>query len=358
MNGLGGHSPKLNYNDIVFSFDTTGSMYPCLTQVRRLIADTALYLFDTIPSLRIGIIAHGDYCDGADAISTLDLTPDVGRVVNFVNQVPPTSGGDSDECYELVLHRARDFNWTSGKQKALVLIGDALPHRKGERNCGTLVAYDWRNEANMLLDAGIKVYPVQAMGRRGSDAFYDALAKESVVPKLELPQFSDINDILCALCFQQAGQLDQFERHLKTRKVAPSRHVLLTLDKLAGRKLSQRSEKLGSRFQVLEVDRDTSIREFVEANGLTFEKGRGFYEFTKREEIQEYKEVVAQNRDSGAIIAGKRARSVLGIPAERVTMKPESETHLGFVQSTSVNRKLKAGTKFLYEVAETEGLEV
>ncbi len=49
--------------EVVFNFDTTGSMYPCLTQVRRKTKNTVTRLMDEIPIIRIGIIAHGDYCD-------------------------------------------------------------------------------------------------------------------------------------------------------------------------------------------------------------------------------------------------------------------------------------------------------
>ncbi|MDF5714604.1 MAG: hypothetical protein PUP93_12125 [Rhizonema sp. NSF051] len=49
--------------EVVFSFDTTGSMYPCLTQVRRKIKETVTRLINEITLIRIGIIAHGDYCD-------------------------------------------------------------------------------------------------------------------------------------------------------------------------------------------------------------------------------------------------------------------------------------------------------
>ena len=49
--------------EVVFSFDTTGSMYPCLTQVRRHIKSTVTRLGEEVPGIRIGIIAHGDYCD-------------------------------------------------------------------------------------------------------------------------------------------------------------------------------------------------------------------------------------------------------------------------------------------------------
>ncbi len=49
--------------EVVFSFDTTGSMYPCLSQTRKTIKENVNRLFKEVPNIRIGIIAHGDYCD-------------------------------------------------------------------------------------------------------------------------------------------------------------------------------------------------------------------------------------------------------------------------------------------------------
>jgi hypothetical protein len=351
-------------NETVFSFDTTGSMYPCLTQVRRGITEMIRTLFANLPKLRIGIIAHGDYCDGDMAVQVCNLTDDQDRLIKFVNKVPPTGGGDAPECYEEVLHVARDFDWLADERKSLVLIGDATPHNRGYRRQDNdkPVMLDWKNEAKLLVDMGIKIYPIQALGRYQNSFFYEDLARCSGTPKLELAQFADLPDIMQGIAYHQGGQLDQYRQTLvlraATRGERPvSASVFQTLDKLAGKKLSNRSEKVGSRFQVIPVDADCSIKEFVTSQGLEFKKGRGFYEFTKRETIQEYKEVVAQNVESGAIITGLRARNVLGIPEERADVTPDCATHTGFVQSTSVNRKLKAGTKFLYEIAESAGTE-
>ena len=78
-----------NNVEVVFSFDTTGSMYPCLTQVRRNIKSTVTRLFEEIPGIRIGIIAHGDYCDKGSSYVTkaLDLTPDADAICKFVENV-------------------------------------------------------------------------------------------------------------------------------------------------------------------------------------------------------------------------------------------------------------------------------
>ena len=109
-------------------------------------------------------------------------------------------------------------------------------------------------------------------------------------------------------------------------------------------------EMFDGRFQVLDVDRDCSIKDFVEENGLTFKKGRGFYQFNKRETIQDYKEVVIQNKVTGAIHHGAQARRLARIPTKTAEVTPSATGYNCFVQSTSANRKLIGGTKFLYEI--------
>lgn len=50
--------------DVVFAFDTTGSMYCYLQEVRKRIHESVSRLHRDIPEIRIGIIAVGDYvCD-------------------------------------------------------------------------------------------------------------------------------------------------------------------------------------------------------------------------------------------------------------------------------------------------------
>jgi hypothetical protein len=181
--------------DILFSFDTTGSMYPCLAEVRRKLAALIKRLFAQIPDLRIGSIAHGDYCDerssyvlkktarcirekfsfgglpgrgsilcgialrcrsalrracitGSAAhcgpfpgcsrrfstdhssyvLKMLDLTDDLRSILAFVETVGRTGGGDSEECYELVLHEARNATWQAERSRVVVLIADDEPH--------------------------------------------------------------------------------------------------------------------------------------------------------------------------------------------------------------------------------------
>jgi hypothetical protein len=106
-----------------------------------------------------------------------------------------------------------------------------------------------------------------------------------------------------------------------------------------------------TRFQLLHVDYEADIKSFVEKQGVTFKKGRGFYQFTKSEEIQEKKEVVLRNKVTGDMFTGSEARNFIGLPfGTRGQIRPKySNDYQIFVQSTSNNRKLMRNTLFLYE---------
>ena len=109
-----------------------------------------------------------------------------------------------------------------------------------------------------------------------------------------------------------------------------------------------------SRFKTLPVKKTkVSIKSFVETNKLSFKKGRGFYQLTKPEVIQEYKEVIVRRKSDGAFVTGDKVREVLNIPksSEKFTLDLDEISDFDvFVQSTSVNRFLLPGTEFLYEV--------
>ena len=156
-------------------------------------------------------------------------------------------------------------------------------------------------------------------------------------------------------------RVKQFEQEL-TSSGRMNRGMDAAIGTMLGRVASVRFKtsamKMGAvdvgRFQVLDVDRDVPIKQFVQDNGLTFKKGRGFYEFTKTVEVQEYKEVILEHRETGDLFTGDKAREIAGIPVGvRAKVKPNAPglaDYVCFIQSTSVNRKLIGGTRFLYEV--------
>lgn len=351
--------------DVVISFDTTGSMYPVLTQVRRKIKEAVNRLMSELPSMHIGIIAHGDYCDVDSTYVTrhLDLTHDTTAIIDFVTNTQATGGGDAPECYELVLHEAQVLAWRPDATRVFVLIGDDVAHPPAANP----QHLNWRTEVAALTAQGVSVYAVQALNRRHATPFYHELAHTSGGFHLSLDQFAEITDILMAICYRQDGstsstdpKIQMYEEEVQ-RQGRMSRSLKRAFATLQGRAPTR--EEAGpidlravpsGRFQVLEVDEAQPIQTFAERNGLIFKAGKGFYEFTKTETVQARKEIVLQNHATGDLFAGNQARVMLGLPiGEDARIRPAYlAEYRVFVQSTSYNRKLISGTRFLYEVAD------
>jgi hypothetical protein len=352
--------------DVVFSFDTTGSMYPCLAEVRRRVAETVKTLFEDIPGIRIGIIAHGDYCDidNPYVIDGLGLTGDKESVVHFIKSVKPTNGGDAPECYELVLNRAHTLmRWREDARKVFVMIGDATPHPVGYRWGSVVNRLNWREEANTLTKGDVTLYAVQCLKRSSyyeSNSFWNALGAINGA-YLELHQFKNIVELIHAVCYRQLGEdrLVQYENELRD-SLTLNRGIATFIDTLLGRRVSTADVAFGEsdleavepgRFQILHVDERIGIKDFVLKTGARFKVGRGFYEHTKTETIQERKEVVLVHKKSGDMFSGRKAREMIGVPFGtrdriRPARLPEYDV---FIQSTSWNRILVPGTRFLYE---------
>ena len=350
--------------DLVVSFDTTGSMFPCLAEVKRKAVALVRRLFQEVPNLRVGVIVHGDYCDAGISYvtKTLDLTTSQSAVVSFIQTVGSTGGGDAAECYELVLNEVRSFSWAAEKNRVLVLLGDNVPH--GVNYPANRKHLDWRNEARMLAEMGVRAYTVQCLNIRGAEPFYRGLAEITGGLYLRLDQFRHIETLLLGVAFQQAGDgyVERFEQEV-CASGGTAYGVRNIFDILRGRTAAgkpaaatRRRDGLTpvdpARFQVFDVEGTPSIRDFVESMGIRFEKGCGFYpHVTRPETIQENKEVILEDLNTGEMFTGSEARERIGLPFGcRGTVKPNPIP--GFrvwVQSTSVNRILRERL-FLYEV--------
>ena len=382
----------MNKLDLLVSFDTTGSMYPVLSTVRQEVEKLVHSMFAEIKDLRLGIIAHGDYCDKDNpyTIKEMEFTKDEVKIADFVKHVKQTYGGDSDECYELVLKCAYDtMQWRKDAQRVFIMIGDASPHAPSYPS--NKEHLDWVEEAQKLADQGIKVFAVHALSyyRSSSKNFYKKVASITGGMYLTLDQFSDINELIKATAIQQFGgeeklndyitiikdsgkmtrSLDANIRRLLGEEVedvyepirSTSRSYTHSTRREAGeiKKMAELEPVAPGRFQVMTVDKDCDIKGFVTSNGIEFKKGRGFYELTKVETVQQYKEIIMQDRETGEMFVGSQVREKLGLKPqtesggvdEKLYAKDAKEFRI-FVQSTSVNRKLIGGTTFLYEISD------
>ena len=94
------------------------------------------------------------------------------------------------------------------------------------------------------------------------------------------------------------------------------------------------------------AQKDYVIRDMVEKfTGKPYQKGSTFYELEKTELVQSYKEIVVVSKKDDKKFGGAGARQMLNLPTNDTKIKPGDHGDWRiFVQSTSVNRKIKSGT--------------
>ncbi|ELR12069.1 Chromatin Organization Modifier domain containing protein [Acanthamoeba castellanii str. Neff] len=229
------------------SFDTTGSMYDCLDEVKTKVEQIVGDLLRDVPNIRIGLIAHGDYYDRdklledgtpSYVIRHLDFSSNLQTLCSFIHDTRETwGGGDGGECYELALWQSRQLSWRAGSTKALVVIGDDLPHVPSFP--GNVHSLDWQAEVRRLKADGVSIYGVRVAGDEHFTAapaeverFYRTMAQTTGGEYLTLDSFASIHETMLGILYREAGD-QQLENWVKSNAGAgnagaPGAHVFLT----------------------------------------------------------------------------------------------------------------------------------
>lgn len=102
-----------------------------------------------------------------------------------------------------------------------------------------------------------------------------------------------------------------------------------------------------AKYSLAPVSYDIRIDDFVAGYfHRPYQIGEGYYQLTKTETIQPQKSIAILYM--GQLYTGAAARQMLGLPNETVRVKPDAHPdYVIYVQSTSLNRKLLAGTHLL-----------
>ena len=104
-------------------------------------------------------------------------------------------------------------------------------------------------------------------------------------------------------------------------------------------------------FTVGTYENDYPISKFVGSRVLNPIKGCAFYQLSKPEsQVQDYKKICIRHKKTERVYGGQSARSLLGLPSfGTVKVVPGDHGDYDiFIQSTSVNRKVKSNTQILY----------
>ena len=134
--------------DVVFCIDGTGSMYPCIENVksnaRRFHLEFVSAMTDLgseIDSMRVKVIVFRDYeCDGKESMVEspfYELPDDDADFAAFLAGVAPSGGGDGPEngLEALYLAMKSDFSTGPNDRQVIVLFSDAeaLPLKESKR---------------------------------------------------------------------------------------------------------------------------------------------------------------------------------------------------------------------------------
>ncbi len=124
--------------DVLFIFDTTGSMSEAVTEGQEQAQELVDDLQVRLPDLQFGIATVGDYPFdpyGFDGDSPYDLvqpiTSDESAFITSINSIVPTGGGDLPEAYGRALYEGTHdpgIGWRDSSRHIVVVIADDVPH--------------------------------------------------------------------------------------------------------------------------------------------------------------------------------------------------------------------------------------
>jgi hypothetical protein len=135
--GVASAQDSVRRGDVLFVFDTTGSMGGAISGAKAEIRDVMGRVSQTIPDVQFGVADLRDYpqtpygqSDDYPWRLRQGITPDPGAVQSAVDSLTTGGGGDGPESYETALQSAMgsSVGWRPGAEHMVVLIGDNVPH--------------------------------------------------------------------------------------------------------------------------------------------------------------------------------------------------------------------------------------
>ncbi|MDA0836208.1 MAG: VWA domain-containing protein [Planctomycetota bacterium] len=117
--------------NVVFVFDSTGSMNRVIENVQQEIDHLMGVLFDLVPKARIGLVTYRDRGE-AYVTKSVPLTRDRARIREWLFNVKADGGGDLPEAVDKGLDDAINMRWQTRAKKIILLFGDAEPHPSSE----------------------------------------------------------------------------------------------------------------------------------------------------------------------------------------------------------------------------------
>ncbi|HEB51845.1 MAG TPA: VWA domain-containing protein [bacterium] len=117
--------------EIVFVFDSTGSMTRTILDTKNTIVQMLEVLRMLVPDARVGLVTYRDRGRRDEyLVRAMPLALDYWHAVNFVQFIVAEGGGDRPEDVRAGLRAAFQQNWRHSTRRVVVLAGDAPTHRE------------------------------------------------------------------------------------------------------------------------------------------------------------------------------------------------------------------------------------
>lgn len=207
--------------DYVIAFDSTGSMYSYLKNVKDHVTKLIPEMFSKGIDLKMKIVVFGDYCDMVNsqdfgiAYQESSFTDNQQDLIEFVRRSETTSGGDSDEFYEMVIHKiVGETPWRKGSVKSVLFIADAEPHTVGYRHRNVPFPkntniLDWEEEAQRAGSFGIAFDTLSIHGDMYS--WYEKLSKITGGVYMPFKSAKNTNQVMKAAAFVRGSKSSKTE---------------------------------------------------------------------------------------------------------------------------------------------------
>ncbi len=213
--------------NVIFAFDTTGSMTPWVENVQEkmdYLAAGLIKLMDT----EIALIGVGDHGDGRNMLQIKLFSDELDQLKQNIRELAPTDGQDTPEAFECLFKVLNNMDYEV--PTVLVLVTDSIPHDmenyQGDDD-GCPFGVDYREELEELAENLQKVYLVTC----AEDKHILELQEELVGANslLRLPDFRRLTNLVMAICMDEVGELDYFMNILEKQRGAGRKAEVLQI---------------------------------------------------------------------------------------------------------------------------------
>ena len=125
--------------EVVVVIDSTGSMGGVLSETRKEIDRILMTLGTLIPTFRLGVVTYRDHNE--DYLTRgAPLTNQWYKAVAFLDEIVAGGGGDAPEAVlDGLRHAIKDMPWSAGSKRVVILVGDAPPHDRDQKDINSLL---------------------------------------------------------------------------------------------------------------------------------------------------------------------------------------------------------------------------